>query len=120
MVIWSIVFLFCVCSGMQYINIIAPTFSTDDIKTWHVSNVDDSPFERVELPVMYWFQHQSQFPFLFYDRYQHWVWLSPNGMISFAVGVPCECCFSDPMCSLATIDYQALIAPYLYDLVYSV
>ena len=56
MVTWSIVFLFCVCDAMQYVNIIAPTFSTDDIMTWHVSsvsNVDDSPFERVELPVMY-------------------------------------------------------------------
>lgn len=58
MLLWILIFLFCVCSGMQYVSMIASTSSTDNIHNWivsSVSDVDDSPFERVELPVIYLF-----------------------------------------------------------------
>ena len=41
---------------MQYVNLIASTSATEDILNWHVSSVslvDDSPFERVRLPVLF-------------------------------------------------------------------
>lgn len=42
------------CYGMQYISIISPANPTEDIQNWIVSNTtftDDSPFQRVDLPV---------------------------------------------------------------------
>lgn len=52
---WMCVFLLAhTVFGMQYINLLSETDPTDDIQNWIVSNttyVDDSPFERVDLPV---------------------------------------------------------------------
>ena len=52
---WICVFLLVhTVFGMQYINLLSETYPTDDIQNWIVSNttyVDDSPFERVDLPV---------------------------------------------------------------------
>ena len=46
------------------------------------------------------------------------MWISPNGYLSFAPGVPCDCCYNGLNCGIETQQYQALAGGYVTDLVY--